>query len=68
MTRGRDWELGRVKQLWKWVIGAVFAAYILVPASIGLMHSFGAWWGALIPPLLVALVLAFWLAVDHVGR
>lgn len=68
MARGRGRELGPVKQLGKWVIGALFAAYILVPVSINLMRSFGAWWGALIPPLLVALVLAFWWAVDHVGR
>ena len=52
----------------KWLIGLLLAAWILVPASIGMMHSFGAWWGALIVPGVLALVLAFWWAADNVGR
>jgi len=57
-----------MKRLVRWAVGGLVVAYILIPASIGLMHSFGAWWGALIAPLLVALLVAAWWVIDNAGR
>jgi hypothetical protein len=52
----------------KWLLAVAFLAYIMVPASIILMHDFGAWWGAMVPWFLVALLAGAWWVVDTVGR
>jgi len=40
----------------------------MVPASIILMHDFGAWWGAMVPWFLVALLAGSWWVIDTVAR
>ena len=57
----RMWDHGptmwaTMKKRVKWLLAAALIAYIMVPASIILMHDFGAWWGAMVPWFLVALL------------
>jgi hypothetical protein len=54
------------KRKLRWIGGLLFSVWILVPASIGAGHAFGAWWGGLIVPLTLASVLGVWWAIDHI--
>ena len=57
-----------MKKSVKWLLAAALIAYIMVPASIILMHDFGAWWGAMVPWFLVAPRAGSWWVIDTVGR
>ena len=68
MEKGAEGVRMTMKTRVKWLLAAALIAYIMVPASIILMHDFGAWWGAMVPWFLVALLAGSWWVIDTVAR
>ncbi|TMK76368.1 MAG: hypothetical protein E6G47_13035 [Actinobacteria bacterium] len=68
MEKGAEGVRMTMKKRVKWLLAAALIAYIMVPASIILMHDFGAWWGAMVPWFLVALLAGSWWVIDTVAR
>ena len=68
MEKGAEGVRMMMKKRVKWLLAAALIAYLMVPASIILMHDFGAWWGAMVPWFLVALLAGSWWVIDTVAR